>query len=92
MSASSCFLNWNWFITGLLLHLSDYRSGAVNLLLETIVCLLLKDRAEIHPQISKFIVILLDPMTNVGPSTIILFRSASAKRGAPGHPPTRGVT
>lgn len=82
MSVSSSFLNWNWFITGLLLHSSDWRSGAVNQLLETFECHLLKDRAVIHPQICKCIVILLDLMTDVGPLAVTLLLCLS-QAGSP---------
>lgn len=67
MGLSSSFLKCNWFIPGLMLHSSDESSRAVNQHLETFVCHLLKDRAEIHPHICKSILRLLDLMADVGP-------------------------
>lgn len=68
MGLSCSFLKWSWFIPGVTLHSSDESSRAVNQRLETFVCHLLKDRAEIHPHICKSILRLLDLLADVGPS------------------------
>lgn len=78
MSVSSSFLNcvvYNWFIAPLIWV-------QVNLCVHV-----WKDRAEIQPQIWKFVIILFDLMMTVGPSTLLLFRSTSARRRAPGQHP-----
>lgn len=67
MGLSCSFLKWSWFTPGVMLHSSDESSRAVNQRLETFVCHLLKDRAEIHPHICKSILRLLDLVADVGP-------------------------